>query len=183
MLVSGPIKSPKVIIKFLKDPSISPDIKEICIRLLRNPFLSQLFEKTPVSVIFEICNEYSKHPEIYDDIFSGKIKLFVKGQTEKALPVIEYDNMAGDENIQKFFKPNTLVGQVVEKFAVCPTEYKEIKRIAVKLKENKVMTAAFNSDNKIVSMLVDFLSKNHKENALANFLDSKKTQRVDLVKI
>lgn len=182
MLTSGPIKSPRVIIKFLKDPEISPEIKKVCIRLLRHPFLSQLFEKTPVSVIFEICTEYNKHPEIYDDIFSGKIKLY-SDSMEKALPIVNYKELKNNCGIQTLFEPHTLIGQVVEKFAVCESEYRQIKRIAVKIKKNKMMTAAFNAENKIVSMIVDFVTAQSKGNELTKFVKTTDKKRIDLVKV
>ncbi len=181
MLASGPVKSPKVIIEFLKDPKVSPDIKQVCIRLLRNPFLSQLFEKTTFEVIFEICNEYKKHPDIYDDIFSGKIKMRLTSM-DTALPIIDCKEIEKDCSIKSLFEPNTLIGQIVEKFAVSKTEYSQIKKIAVKIKENKMMTATFNSENRIVSMLVDFVSPKNKGNAIVNFLRTRNHKRVDLIR-
>lgn len=181
MEYTDPNKTPKTIIKFLKDPEISSDLKDVCFRLVTNPFIRNLLKKTPASAIFEICQEYKKHPDLYDDIFNGRIQFFLKGVMNEALPLFNYKKADSDSNLKEFIGPSTLTGQVVEKFSNCSAGQNNIMRIMVKMQGDKLLTTAFNSENKVVSMLIDQEAKCN-DHIFVNFLKNLSNQRIDFIR-
>lgn len=182
MEYTDPNKTPKTIIKFLKDPSISPELKDMCFRLVTNPFIRKLLKKTPASAIFEICREYKKNPDLYDDIFNGRIRFFLKGSMNESLPLFNYKKTNDECNLKEFIGPSTLTGQVVEKFIACDALNKKIIRIMVKMQGDKLLTTAFDSNNKVVSMLIDQEAKSEGK-IFINFLKSLANQRIDFIRI
>lgn len=175
-------ESTGVILKFLSDPQISTELKSICFRLTSHQYIEKLLEQTPASAIFWICEEYRKHPDLYDDIFSGKIKFFRKGSMEKATPLFNENIVKSHSDLKNLFEPDKLIRQVVEKFVTFETGSNRIRRIAVEVSGNKMLTVAFNSEKKIVSMLIDYVNAKQKTDAFMKFLNDSAKKRIDLIR-
>lgn len=176
------VDRPETIKKFLKDPEVSDEIKEMCFKLIENPLIAHLVEKAPVNVIFEICGEYKKHMAWYDDIFSGKIKIYLKGLMNEALPLYSYIGIQNDYNLKMFFGSKTLTGEIVEKFAACDAQNNKINRITVRIKDNKLLTAGFDSRKEIKAMVVDFIDF-LEEGSLVKLLNNTPHKRVDFIRL
>lgn len=175
-------ESTGVILKFLNDPQISPELKAICFRLTSHQYIEKLLEQTPASAIFWICEEYRKHPDLYDDIFNGKIKFFRKGAMDKAVPLFNEKIIEDHSSLKNLFEPDKLIRQVVEKFVTFETGSNQIRRIAVEVNGNKMLTVAFNSEKKIVSMLIDYINAKQRTNAFMKFLNDSAKKRIDLIR-
>lgn len=178
----GVNKAPDDIYKFLQAPEVSTETKDLCFRLLLNPYVREVLKQTPISALFGICQEYKKHPDLYDEIFYGRIKFFAKGLMEDALPIFNYKEISHKSTLKNFIGPKTLPGQVVEKFADCGVTKNEIKRIRVKLKGSKLLTAAFNANHTIISMTVDPIEKDT-TNDLIQLLNTLAEGMVDLIRV
>lgn len=172
----------EIVLKFLKDPSLSPEVKAICYRLSTHKFIERLLEKTPATTIFRICEEYKRHPDLYDDAFSGKIKFYLQGTMSHAEPIMDAKKLAEISSIQSLFEPETLIRQVVDKFVSFEYASERIKRIAIEINGNKMLTVAFNSEKKIVSLFEDFIKKTHKKNAFLNFINRSAKKRIDIIR-
>lgn len=176
-------KAPEAVLKILKDPKISHEIKDVCFKFLENPIVEEMARKTPISSLFEICQECIKHPDIYEDIFSGRIKIFFKGLMENALPILNHKTVKEHDNLKTVLGPNTFVGEIVEKFIICDINQNIVKRMTVKVNEDKILTAAFNSQNKMISMLVDPIENEFKKNKFMDFVNSTENKRIDLIRV
>ena len=168
--------------KFLSDPRITPELKMLCFRLSTNPYLTNLIEKTPVCEVFEICEEYKKNPNLYDEIFSGNIKLLFYNSDNEPSPIVTPDKLSKASNLQMFFGNNTLAGEIVEKFIACDVTSTRINRITVKIREDKIYTAGFSPSNKLVSLIVDLLSEKHEAEIIPNFLKQTNSKRIDIIR-
>jgi hypothetical protein len=169
--------------KFLKDPEVSPEIKDTCFKLLENPIIEYLVKKASVRTIFEVCEEYIKHTDWYDEIFNGKIKIFLKGLMNEALPIYNYLGIHNDYNLKMYLGPNTLIGEIVDKFVDCNALTNKINRITMKIKNNKVLTAGFDSKNEVKVMVIDFIDILEEEGPLLKLLNLTPHKRIDLIRI
>lgn len=177
-------KTDSTIIKFLRDPEVDSELKDICFKLLENPFIESLLEKTPIQVIFEICEEYMKHPIWYDDIFNGEIKIFLNGLTDEALPIFKYIGIQGNCDLKMFFGPNTLIGEIIEKFIACDALNNKIRRITIQIKDSKLLTAGLNSENTVKAMIVDFIDiVAEEDNPIIKLLKIAPHKRIDLIRV
>lgn len=175
-------EGPRTIVKILQDPDISADLKILCFRLSENPIVEQLLEQTPINGIFEICEEYRKHIDLYDDVFNGKIKYLSKGPIRRIVPVFNHTDITQDCNLRKFFGPRTLIGQIVEKFVACGAESNRVRRIMIQANGNKLTTIGFDHDNKIVSMIVDVMNPHNARDAFAKFLKVTANRRLEIIR-
>lgn len=175
-------EGPRTIVKILQDPEISADLKILCFRLSENPVVEKLLEQTPISGIFEICEEYRKHIDLYDDVFNGRIKYLSKGPIRRIVPIFNHSDLTQDCNLKKFFGPRTLIGQIVEKFVACGAETNRIRRVMIQVNGNKLMTIGFDHDNKIVSMLVDVMNAQNAKDDFIKFLQVTANRRLELIR-
>lgn len=181
MTVSKYLDEAQTIASFLKDPNISNEQKEIFFRLLENPYIGKLTRKTPISALFGICEEYKKYADLYDEIFCGKIKYYLKGLMDDAMPIFNHERVNSNSTLEAYVGPHTLNGQVVEKFAACEPLKEEIRRIMIQINGNRILTTIFNKNNKVVSMIVDSITQ-QSANVFLNFLNAIASRRVDLIR-
>lgn len=170
-----------VLAKFLKDSEVSSEIKDICYKLSENPYVDRLIENTPISSIFEACEEYKKHMSLYDDVLNGKIRIFIKEVLESALPIYSFMKVPKDSNLKILFGPNTLAGGIVEKFIICDAASNKIKRIAIETKNNKLLTVGYDSKNKVKTMLIEYPEVGIYD-PLTTFLHITHNKRLDLIR-
>lgn len=105
---------PHNIDKFINS-NVNTSAKDLLQRFARNPEVKDLLERTPPEDILTICEAYKKSPTVYDDAFNGKIKFFLDGLQDEALPV--FNNEKKDTNLKKLLlSPNSLVDQTVKLF-------------------------------------------------------------------
>lgn len=182
MTVSKSVEEVETIASFLKDPCISNDLKEVCFRLMESPYVGKLTRKTPISALFEVCEEYKKYSDLYDEVFCGRIKYFLKGIMDDALPIFNPERVHEGSTLAAYVGPQTLNGQVVEKFAECESLKEEIRRIMIQINGNRMLTTAFNTKNKVVSMIVDTINQ-QSGNVFLNFLNAIASRRVDLIRV
>lgn len=176
-------KDIKTILSILKELKISPELKRLCFRLYKNTYIKKLVDNAPINTLLEVCEEYKKYPDLYDEIFSGRVHFFLDGARKQTKPLFSPSGIKTDSHLKMFFGTNTLTGEIIEKFVTCTVENTEIKRVTIKLKEDKILTAGFNTENRMVSMIVDFLSPKHENDIILNFLNFKKKHRMDLIRI
>lgn len=181
MTVSKYLGEAQTIASFLKDPDISNDLKEVCFRLLENPYIGKLTRRTPISALFEICEEYKKYSDLYDEVFCGKIKYYLKGLMDDAMPIFNHNRIGDSCTLEAYIGPHTLNGQVVEKFAACESLKEDIRRIMIQINGNRMLTTIFNKNNKVVSMIVDSVTQ-QSGNVFLNFLNAIASRRVDLIR-
>ncbi len=181
---SSPSEIPDIVMKFIEDPQVSPDLKAVCFRLASHKFMQKMLENTPVSAIFWICEEYKKHPDLYDDIFNGKIKFYQDGKTQKFLPVFDRNNINNSSNLKNLFDTDALTRQIVEKFVTFDQQVSNVRRIAVEVNGDKMVTVAFNSEKKIISMFIDFVnSGKFQKSAFLNYLCKDGKKRIDFIRV
>ena len=183
MVSTDQTKTPDSLSRLLKDPEVKQEIKEACFKFMENPILEQKITKTPANCLFAICHEYNKYPDIYDDIISGKIKFFLKGLMENALPVLHHKKVKEHEDLNKIFGPNSILNGVIERFAICDFGGNIVRRITVRVKKNEMMTAAFNAQNQIISMLIDTIENKPNRNDFLDLINSTENKRIDLLRI
>lgn len=176
-------KKTETIMKFLSDPEVSSEIKDTCFKLLQNPLIENLIKKASVHTIFEVCEEYIKHVNLYDEIFSGKIKIFLKGLMNEALPIYNFLGIPNDYTLKMYLGPNTLIGEIVNKFVDCNVLNNKINRITMKIKNNKLLTAGFDSKNEVKIMVVDFIDILEEQDPLLKLLNLTPHKRIDLIRI
>ncbi len=183
LFASGSIEEPPaLVLKFLNDPTLNSEVKSICFRLSCHKFIQKLLEKTPATAIFRICEEYKKHPDLYDEIFSGKLKFFLKGSMNNAEPFMNTQKINQIATLQGLFEPDTLIRQVVDKFESFEFAADRIKRIAIEINGDKMLTVAFNEERKIVSLFEDYIKIKGKQNAFLNFINRSTKKRVDFIR-
>lgn len=168
--------------KFLTDPKINPELKMVYLRLAKNPRITRLVEKTSTQSMYAICEEYQKYPNLYDDIFDGRIKICLEGNKSKYLSIFNHKEVKKNSNLRMYFGPNTLIEEVAEKFIACDIEKNKINKITIKLKEDKILTAGYNPENKLITMFVDLINTNHENNIILNFLHMTKRKKLDIIK-
>jgi len=173
---------PENILKIINDPDVSQEIKDICFKLLKNPVLEQKLKKTSVSSFFNICDEYHKYPEIYDDVISDRIKFFTKDYIENTLPILHHRKIIEHEELQRIFGPNTILGGIIERFAICDRGGTIIKRIIVRVKRKEMMTAAFNAKNQLISIIIDQIKSHSYRNDFLDLINSTGNKSIDLLR-
>lgn len=173
---------PEIVAKFLKDAEISVDLKSYCYRLAQNKNILHLLRKTQVSTLFWICEEYKKNPDIYDDIFSGKIKVYIKGSDTKAQALF-YSCYAECESLGEIFSQSHIIRQVADKFSNCKSNANNIRRITIKANNDKIITVGFNCEKEVVSMLVDYINIKNKSSKFLEGLISTNEKRMDFIRI
>lgn len=182
MDLPNPTKTSEVAIKFLENSQVNSEMKNAYCRLVKNPIIKELLKRTPINSLFEVFREYMKYADLYDDIFCGRIRFFSRGIMNDALPFFNHRKIDEGTTLEKLIGPETLNGQVVETFVACDYLHHEIRRIMVKLQNNKMLTTAFNSKNSIVSIFVEPLANGQKK-LFVNFLKAFSGQRIDLIRL
>lgn len=174
-------ESPAIVLRILNDPTISPEIKATYFRLCSHKIMEKLLEKTPISAIFWICEEYRKHPDIYDEVLSGNVKFYLKGSMQEAKPLIDAAEINEFTGLESLFNPNSLIRQAVDKFSSFGLPADRIKRIAIEVNGNKMLTVAFNSEKRIISMLEDYIKKSHRNHSFLKFICRSAKKRIDFI--
>lgn len=128
--------------------NVNTSAKDLLKRFARNPEVKTLLERTPKADILTICEAYKKSPTVYDDAFNGKIKFFLEGLQDKALPV--FNNEKKNTNLKKILlSPNSLVDQTVKLFG----NYEDMS-----IKTKRIYLTMLNKDE-IKFLLVDSKDK------------------------
>ena len=182
MVSTDQFNPPDNVFKIINDPDVSHEIKDICFKFLGNPILEQKLDKTSLSSFVNICSEYHKYPDIYDDIIGDRIKFFAKDFMENALPVLHHRRINEHEELYKIFGPTTILGGIIERFASCDYKGNIIKRIIVRVKRKEMMTAAFNAKNQLISIIIDQIKKNSYSNDFLDLINSTGNKRLDLLR-
>lgn len=182
-VISSRYSTYKILNKFLYDCKVTPEQKMLYFRLVKNPHLEALINNTRISEFFEILEEYRKHPNLYDEIFNGKVKLFIKDGKEKSFAIFDHKKIKPKSSLKMYLSPNTLMGEVVERFTTCNIADNIIKRVSINLYEEELITSGFNHNNKLVNMVIDLITGKIEESIIINFLRMTKNQRIDLVRL
>lgn len=128
---------------------VIPDVtlKTAISKIAENPYAEKILEKTPIQDMVYIGRKYNKAPEIYDDLFSQKIKFSARSLTKEPIPVFKGENA---NTLSDILDRNSLLNAVVSLFEIYGTKTDPITTILLGLKENTIKTAFLNKKGKVV---------------------------------
>lgn len=167
-----------LIAPILKNNKISTFFKESYINATRTPFVRNLFERAPEKDVLQITSRYNRTPALYDDLFNGKIKIFLKGLSDKANPVFN-ENAIKPENFKSMVTSKTsLIGEIINLFDGLDKDQKTINKISIQLKDKRMHLMTFGFDHKAIDEFdIKVLDE---KNPILNALKYSEDKRVDL---
>lgn len=139
--------------KNIPDNSLRTAISKIA----ENPYAEKILEKTPLQDMIFIGRKYNTAPEIYDDVFKGKIKFFAKGMQDEPFTVFKEEYA---KNLNDVIEPNSFMNSVVNLFDIYTTTKNPVKTIIIGLKDKTIKTAFFDKFGNIIK-LDSISTKNH----------------------
>lgn len=162
----------------LKSKKTNVLIKEALYRFSENPAIKNSLERMPSRDLFNVWENYKTNPELYDDMFNGKVKFKLKGVSELALPVYDKDINTG--NVRDLLAPESLIGKVIKMFDAFSETNGYAKKISLKMNGEKLSTAVFDkNDNTILSIT---RSVDDTNNILFKMLNAADDKKLDLIR-
>lgn len=116
-------------------------------KITQNPYAEKILERTPIEDMIYISREYNKKPDIYDDIFKGKIKFFAKGLQNNPMPVFNGECI---KDLNEIIEPKSLTNTVANLFDIYGTKENPIQAILIGLKEKIIRTAFLDKKGNVV---------------------------------
>ena len=152
-------------------------MKESYVNAAKTPYVRQLFERAPEKDVVDITKKYNRIPALYEDLFSGKIKIFLHGISEKADPI--FNNQAvTPENYKQKLGRKSLIGYIVKIFDALDKDQKTINRISLQAKENRLKLMTYDFDRKAIDQYdLEILDK---ENPFIKILDYADNKHIEL---
>lgn len=102
----------------------APLEKEMLSEFAKNPGVKRLLDKRPLEDLHEISGLYMGNPELYDDVFSGKVKFFLDRVQMESLPI--YDKDKKTNSIKKLLLRKSLVGRIIRLLQLAPRSTKKL---------------------------------------------------------
>jgi len=161
----------------LKNEDISIYMKESYINAAKTPYVRQLFERAPEKDVINITKKYNQIPDLYDDLFNGKIKIFLHGISNNADPIFN-ENAVKPENYKEKLGPKSLIGYVIKIFDALDRNQKTVNRISLQNKDDRLRLMTFDFDHKAIDQFdLEILDKN---NPFVKILDYAQDKHVEL---
>lgn len=125
----------------------TPLEKEMLSKFAQNPGVKRLLDKRPIEDLHEISGLYMGHPDVYDEVFSGKVKFLVDGLWGNTrLPI--YDKTHDKNSIKKMLLRKSLVGRVVRLLHMVPYNG---KRLSFEQRGNYIHADIFDAKDKKIA--------------------------------
>lgn len=168
---------PDNINKFLK---VFPDasLKEVLLRFAENPYVEKSLERTPITDMITICKQYEENPDLYDDVFNGKVKYFLNGLQDEPLPI--FDNTKSVGNIKELLSPDAMLGKLTKIFDAFDFKKEEIKKVSLQIKNDALYSASFDSKNNVIATFT--LPINDGKGILFKMLNAATDKRLDIIR-
>lgn len=160
---------------------VIPDVnlKTAISKIAENPYAEKILERTPIQDIICIGRKYNQSPEIYDDLFSEKIKFSAKNLTNEPIPVFKGENA---NTLTEMLDKNSLINEVANLFEIYGTENNQITKILLGLRGNTIKTAFMNKNGKIIKHETIELKHQNTEGAVFKLMEAASNKIVKLTR-
>lgn len=163
----------------LTNPKVSNLFKESYIRARKNSLVYYLYEKMPQQDIIKITSKYSKEPEMFDDLFNGKIKISLHGLSDQPIGLFNKDTVTPD-NFKQSIDFKSLIGTAMQLFDFFEPDKKTVNRILIQVKNDMMRIIPFDFNKKAVAMRELNIKILDKENPLVKAAMYADNHQVDL---